>query len=373
MKRTALASLHQARGAHMMERDGWEIAARYSDLGNEYQALQEGVGLVDLSHRQILRFSGRDARTWLHGQVTQDIKRLANGRGAYGTILTVQGKMVCDFRVYALGDALIMDAPCGTTSPIAEHLDRFLIMERVEIEDLTDQWSLLSLQGPLSRCALIAALGPDAEGMEPWDVRDLKHGEASVIVARGSRCGEDGYDLFVPSEGAPSLWAALCQGRREFAVHPAGWEALNARRLEAGIPWWGEELDSSIVPFEARLDNAISLNKGCYVGQEIIARIDARGHVNNLLAGFLVHGDRLPERGAEIHVDGKKVGKVGSAIHSPKLERGIALGFLRRELQEPGRKAEVITTDGPITLEVATLPFVPNDFTGAPCVPCGAA
>lgn len=362
MRRTSLAALHEARGAQWMELYGWEIPAVYSSVEQEYQALQEGAGLVDLSHRQRLRITGRDRRTWLHGQVTQDVNNLPEWRGAYSTIITAQGKMVCDLRIFALPDALILDVPAGTAEPMAQYLDRFLIMERADIEDLTEAWACLSLQGPLSPCVLDATLGEDSSRIEAWGARQGEFEGQPVYYSRTRKIGEDGFDLVLPSELAPSLWAALCQGRREFAVHSVGWQALNIRRVEAGIPWWGEELDSTLVPFEARLDSAIHLHKGCYVGQEIIARIDARGHVNNLLTGFLVQGRTLPARGTEIHSEGKRVGRVSTALQSLRLNRPIALGYLRRELQDPGTRVQALTPEGPVDLEVTPLPFVPDDY-----------
>jgi len=362
MKRTPLAPLHEARGAQWMEHHGWEIPACYSGVDQEYQALQEGVGLIDLSHRGKFRVTGRDRRTWLHGQVTQDVNGLPEGRGAYATIMNPQGRMVSDLRLFALEDALIADCPAGTATPIPEYLDRYLIMERAEIEDLTQEWALLSLQGPQSVMALAAVLGEGVTRLSLWDFAAECYQNETVYVTRAAHCGEDGFDLFLPASRAASLWAALCQHRREFAVHSVGWHALNLRRVEAGIPWWGEELDATIVPLEARLEHAISYTKGCYVGQEIIARIDARGHVNNLLAGFFVHGETLPERGVEIHHDGKRVGRVSTAVQSPRLQRPVALGYLRRELQDAGTRVQAVAPGGPVELEVAPLPFVPNDY-----------
>lgn len=362
MKRTPLAALHEARGAHWMEYHGWEIPSCFSRLEDEYQALQEGCGLVDLSYRGKLRITGRDRRTWLHGQVTQDIKNLPDGRVAYATVLTPQGKMVCDLRVFAVENELIVDVPAGTATPMPEYLDHYLIMERAEIEDLTDTHALISVQGPHSPSAVAAVLGDEPARLPLWGVMRHEFQDESVYVARLPECGEDGFDLFVSARCAPALWAALCQHRPALAVHSVGWNALNVRRLEAGIPWWGEELNSSLVPLEARLDHAISLQKGCYVGQEIIARIDARGHVNNLLAGFFVHGKALPPRGSEIQKDGKKVGVVSTALQSLRLQRPVALGYLRRELQEAGTRVQAVTPDGLIELEVTPLPFVPHDY-----------
>ncbi|MCC2670890.1 MAG: Folate-dependent protein for Fe/S cluster synthesis/repair in oxidative stress [Armatimonadetes bacterium] len=362
MKRTPLGPLHEARGARWMEYHGWEIPALFSRLEDEYQALQEGCGLVDLSFRGKLRITGRDRRTWLHGQVTQEVNGLADGKVAYATVLTPQGKMVCDMRIMAIEDELIVDVPAGTSAPIPEYLDRYLIMERAEIEDLTETCAMISIQGPQAVNAVGAILGTEPTRLPLWGA--MKHeieGEC-LYVARVPECGEDGFNLIVHSRCAVPLWTALSRHRPEFAVHSIGWEALNLRRIEAGIPWWGEELGPNLVPLEARLDHAVSMHKGCYVGQEIIARIDARGHVNNLLAGFLVHSDRLPARGAEIHHAGKKVGTVSTATTSLRLNRPIALGFLRRELQEPGTRVEAVTPEGPIELEVTGLPFLPHDY-----------
>lgn len=361
MKRTALGPLHEARGAHWMEYHGWQIPARYGALEQEYEALQEGAGLVDRSHRGKMRISGRDRRSWLHGQVTQDVNGLPEWRGAYAAVLTPQGKMVCDMRIFALPDALLADVPAGTETPMPEYLDRYLIMERAEIEDLTDEWALLSLLGPQSAGVAGSVLGDPLTQLPPWGIAAATLADETVYVARTDYGGEDGFDFFVPSRCAAALWGALCQHRAAFAVHSVGWEALNVRRVEAGIPWWGAELDSSIVPLEARLEHAIHFRKGCYVGQEIIARIEARGHVNNLLAGFFIEGEELPPAGAEVRSEEKKVGRITSAVHSLRLKRPIALGYLRRELQEPGTRVQAVSDDRSWDLEVAALPFVPSD------------
>jgi len=371
MKRTPLGPLHEARGARWMEHHGWEIPRCYAAVADEYHVLQEGVGLIDLSHRGKLRVTGRDRRTWLHGQVTQEINGLPEWRGAYATLLTPQGRMVSDMRVFALPEALLADVPAGTATPIPAYLDRYLVMERAEIEDLTDSWAILSLQGPQSAAAVGCLLGEAAAALPLWGVMEHPFQGGPLYAARTPHCGEDGFDLFVPAGSAAALWASLSLHRTRFAVHSVGWDALNLRRLEAGIPWWGEELDESVVPLEARLNHAISLRKGCYVGQEIIARIDARGQVNHLLAGFRVLGETLPARGAEIRHGGRKAGVLRTAARSPRLGAPIALGYLRRELQEAGTRVEA-AGEPPVELEVTPLPFVPHDLPPAAGPAAGA-
>jgi folate-binding protein YgfZ len=362
MNRSILAPLHEARGARWIAHHGWEIPGSYGAVSQEYHAIQEGVGLIDLSHRTRLKLTGRDRRSWFHGQCSQEINNLADGRATYATIMDPRGRMVSDLNVLAVEDALVLDFPAGTAAPMAEYLDRFLIMERCEIEDLTRSWACLSVQGPHSCHVVGATLGSQLCDLGPWEIRELRFDDEPLYALRIGHCGEDGFDLMLPSHHSPSLWAALCQPRTAFAVHSAGWEALNLRRLEAGIPWWGEELDASIVPLEARLDHAISLHKGCYIGQEIIARIDARGHVNNLLGGFFVAGESLPPRGATIHHEGRPIGRVVSAFCSPRLQRNVGLGFFRREQHDEGTRLSAKSDAEEWSLAVTSLPFVPHDY-----------
>ncbi|MBI3912175.1 MAG: aminomethyl transferase family protein [Armatimonadetes bacterium] len=362
MRRSPLDDLHRARGACMRACQGCHIPMVFSDWRREYQAIQEGVGLIDLSHRGKFRLVGRDRRTWFQGMITQDVVRLPDGRGAYAALLNPQGHMLSDLRVFALPDFLLVDVPGATASMFAPHLDHHLIMERVEIQDVTEQYALLSLQGPRSASALATCLGTEVREMAMWEVRCLECRHVPVICARVTHCGEDGYDLFLPAEHAAAFWGHLSVRRPEFAVDAAGWEALNIRRVEAGIPWWGHDLDERIVPFEARLERtAISFSKGCYIGQEIVARIEARGQVNNLLVGLLLEDDRLPEPDTPILKADKKAGRITSAVHSPTLNRGIALGFVRRALSTPDTELTV-GGEPSQTVRVAALPFIPHDY-----------
>ena len=362
MKQTALDALHEARGAQWRDHHGQRIPACFSGLRDEYQALQQGAGLIDLSYRGRMLVTGPARHSWLHGQVTQNVGDLPEGRGVYATIITPQGQMVSDLRVFSLPHALLLDYPASAATPLPEYLDRYLIMERAELEDVSETMCLLSLQGPQSPGVVSAVLGPTA-APGPNEIRGVAHQGQTLWVTGARHCGEEGVDIFAPAAAAPALWSALCTFRREFAVHSVGWEALNVRRVEAGIPWWGEELDGTMNPLEARLEQAIDYNKGCYVGQEIIARIHARGHVNNLLTGFMIEGDALPARGTPIMREGKKVGRVSTALVSLALGKPIALGYLRRELQEPGTR--ILVGEEPGTpLQVTALPFVPHDYSG---------
>jgi glycine cleavage system T protein len=360
MKETPLAELHRARGARMMEYHGWEIPGEFGSAMQEYAALQEGAGLVDLSFRGAFRVTGADRRSWLQGLVTQDVVNLPEGRMTYAAALNPQGQMLSDLRIFALTDALFCDLPAATASFLPEHLDQFLFMEKAEIQDLSGELALISLQGPQSPLVLCACFGSEWAELPFGSVRTCSWQRTELLIARTTHCGEDGYDLFVAASQAAALFTTLCAHRPQFAVHAVGWEALNARRVEAGIPWWGHELDRRVVPFEARLEGAISMKKGCYVGQEIIARLAARGQVNNLLCGLLLENDRIPAPGEEVWGD-RKIGRVTSALRSPKLNRVIALAYCRREFNAPGTALHVRYEGGEQSATVANLPFVPDD------------
>lgn len=362
MRRTPLAELDRARGARMMEYHGWEIAEEYTSLEREYESLQEGVGLIDLCYRGKLRLAGDDRRKWLHGLVTQDVTGLPDGRWTSAAALNPQGQMLTELRIFALPDALLVDLPPATAGTIPEYLDGYLFLEKVEIQDLGDHLSLLSLQGPQAPLAVSACFGGEWAELPFGGVGLVEWQGTQVIVARVHHCGTDGFDLFVDATHATALHAALYVHRREFAVDSVGWRAFNHRRVEAGVPWWGHELDSSVVPFDETLRAFVNLNKGCYIGQEIIARLDARGQVNNVLAGLLLEGSDLPERGREIVDGGRRVGRITSALRSPRLGRGIALCFLRREVNCCGSRLQIRHPEGAEQQgEVTTLPFVPDD------------
>jgi len=359
MRQTPLHELHLARGAEMFEYQGWEIPRAFGAFEAEYGALTQSVALADLSYRGRLRIVGRDRATWLHGQVTQDIVHLEAGRGLYTTVLTPQGQMVSDLRVFNLGESLLLDTPPGTAFTLAKYLDRYLVMERALIENATEELVLLSLQGPQALQAIERWLGRDAAALEPGQIRPREIEGAGTWITRDGHCGEAAWDLFVPVAHAADVWGCICARCPELGLFAVGWEALNTRRIEAGIPWWGHELDTHTVPFEARLDRAIHLDKGCYVGQEVIARLHARGQVNNLLAGLALPEGDLPEAGSRLFIGDARVGRLTSAVRSPALKRNIALGYLRREHLCIGAEVRVGEGDAAITARVAELPFVP--------------
>jgi folate-binding protein YgfZ len=349
-------------GARLFDYGGTSAARDFGDAAAEHRAARETAALFPLTWRGALRFVGPDRRSWLHGQVTNDINGLADGCWNEAAMLSIQGRMLAWMRIFAIPGALLADLPAAIVAATAETLDRHLIMEKVEIENATEDLSLLSVQGPRAAEAVRAATGVDAAALAPHTlVTEEGPGGAPLIVARATQTGESGFDLFAATEVAELIWDRLAAAVKAVGGRPAGWEALNTLRVEAGLPWWGHELDSRVVPLEARLERAISFTKGCYIGQEIIARIDARGHVNNLLGGLRLPPGVLPPADTRVVGGDKPMGRITSAVQSPALGVPIAMAYMRREWIEPGRAVEVEIGEERVPAQTCALPFVATD------------
>ncbi|HET6383246.1 MAG TPA: glycine cleavage T C-terminal barrel domain-containing protein, partial [Armatimonadota bacterium] len=235
-------------------------------------------------------------------------------------------------------------------------LDKHLVMEDVEIAEMHGAWGMLSLQGPSALSALQSMVGPGVALTGASEVIEWSAGGEPVYLLGISHTGEHGFDLLAPREALPDLWTQLTGSVREHGGGPVGLDALNALRIEAGIPWWGDDLDHSLLMLEAGMDDAIHYQKGCYLGQETLARIHFRGRTNRQLMGLtLSEAGGLPPRSARLHAEDREAGWVTSAVQSPTLGRPIALGFVRREFLAPGTRLKL--EDGGEAV-VTALPFV---------------
>lgn len=306
----------------------------------EYGALRERAGLVERTDRGRLRLRGADRLAYLHGLLSNDVLALAPGDWRYATLLTAQGRMITDMRVFELGDAALVDLPVDVAPAIREHLDRFIITEDVTIEDVTQEWAQLGLYGPDAGRVLDAARAA---------------GAAPLHVLPGGDLGVDGMDLIAARAAAPALAQALVDA----GATPVSLAAAEITRVEAGIPRFPVDMDTTTIPLEAGIeDRAISLTKGCYVGQEVIIRVLHRGggRVARKLVG-LTAGDARIEPGNAVKAGDREIGRVTSAVHSPLANQWIALAYVQRDFVEPGTPVEVAAAAGPSPAIVTNPPF----------------
>jgi len=333
----------------------------------EAAAARRGAGLFRLPERGLIRVLGNDRVRWLNGMISNDVAALTPGprrSGCPALLLTPKGAIVADLQVLLRGDEIWLEVARFAAAQVVERLARYVVADDVTLVDASADWDQLSLEGPASFAALA-----DTASSEPHLGRDAVGeirvaGIATVAAAFGFSGGR-ACRLFVPAGAGEDLAAALLTSAASRGLVAAGPAALEILRIEAGVPLLGRELGEEVLPAEARLERAISTAKGCYVGQEIVARLRSRGHVNHLLVGLCFEGGRTPAVGTELVADRRRSGEVTSVCQSP-LVGAIGLGFVRREHAEVGSRLVA----GETAAEVAALPFVTppafEEITGEP-------
>ena len=245
----------------------------------------------------------------------------------------------------------------GPLKDLLERPDRYAASDRMILEDRTEQTGVIAVHGPQSPALVQALLGIDVSGLEEYYSVCHEVESRSVTCARTGETGEIGYDLYVAAESMEWLWDVLLTEGRDFHATSIGLIALNSLRIEAGIPRYGAELDDSIIPLEAELEHAIDFEKGCYIGQEIVARMKYRGHPNRLLRGLEIECNTPPAPNDLIFGGEKEIGWITSAVNSPTLGKTIALGYIRMAFTDTGSKVEIETANGRVNGTVVSLPF----------------
>ena len=345
-------------GAQYGDVVGEQVAQNYGDTNAEYRALTESVALVDLSFRGCLAVLGDDRVKFINGQVTNEVAGLKPGEGCYAALVNAKAKMQADLHVYRLDDELILDFEPGLLEAVTQRLESHLIADQVELIDASPHFGLLSLQGPKTADAL-AALGLALPGEPFAHAKSPLNDLGEVYLMNNDRYGTAGCDLYIPTVSLAKAAERLAKAVAEQGGRLAGWQATEVARVEAGIPRFGIDMGNNTLPPEAGLDTrAISYTKGCYIGQEIIARIRTYGRVNRTLVGYRPDANlaKTATTGTKLTDDsGKTLGTLTSIVNSPKFGL-IALGMAKRGSEFPGRQ---LTALEPATGQatVTKLPF----------------
>lgn len=352
-----LAARHRANGAEFIEEDSRILPLHFGSPLREYESVRSHVGILDLCYRSLLRFRGSDRASYLQGMVSNDVKALAPGSGVRAAVLDVNGKILSDLRVFCEKDSFLIDLWEFRRAKILAHLNHYLVAEDVELDDLTGRYGILSLQGPRTRLLLNRVLLPQELPPEMHGHRPARIGKAEVRVVRSTHTGEDGVDLFLEAEGLPEVVSRLEEAGRSLSLRWVGCQALDLLRLEAGTPRYGVDMDEGNLLLETGLDDAVSFQKGCYLGQEVIERIHSRGHVNKKLTGLILAGETAAHRGDPIYSSDQEIGKITSSRLSPMLKRPIALGYVHRDYLAPGTEVSVRHEGKSIRARISSLPF----------------
>lgn len=359
MKHSRLHEHHAKLGATFEEVAGWEMPAHYGEWLTEYQAVRQAVGLSDLSHRGKIRVTGDDRVKWLQGLISNDILQLQPGKGCYSSFLTHKGKMLGYFRVYVLPDSLWVEDVGEVGDATFQALRKFLLYgTKAKMENCAESWGLLLVSGPKACATVSAAFGVEMSDLKPVSAIAAQVGGHASFVLRTEETGEDVVEILLPAEALSTAWERLVEAGATYGIKAVGGRAREALRIEAGLPKAGPDLNEDIVPPEANLEGkAFSLNKGCYPGQEVVARMDTYGNVRRHLVGLVVKSVTLPAKGAKLYSGDREVGWVSSATMSPQQNGVIALGFPLRDFSAPNTTLAVEIDGARHDATVQALPF----------------
>ena len=360
MKRSPLHEDHTKRGAVFIEQSGWEVPAHYGDPSAGYSAVRNAVGIMDLSSRGKIRVTGEDRVQWLQSIISNDILPLTPGQGIYSTFLTHKGKIIAYFRVYQLGDALMLEDIGETGDTTFATLRKFLLFgTKAKMDNCGETWGLLLISGPKALELIRSTFGTDLSSLKPLAFEKLEIDGHPALLIRSEETGETDIEILIPSGGLRSAWERLWTAGDSMGLQPFGTHALETLRVEAGLPKMGPDLNENIVPPEANLEGkSFSLSKGCYPGQEVVARMDTYGSVRRRLVGLTLSESAVPLSGAKVYSGDREVGWVSSAVLSPSLGKTIAFAFPLRDFSKPGTALEVDTDGRRVTATVQELPFV---------------
>ncbi|HVS02867.1 MAG TPA: glycine cleavage T C-terminal barrel domain-containing protein [Thermoanaerobaculia bacterium] len=347
----ALTALLDELGAAWAELGGGRVPAHFGAAAEEHAALEGGLALVPRPAAGLLEIAGEDRRRFLHGLVTCDVQGLQPGGAIYCLLTSHQGRILADAAVLARPDALWLELPPGRQEAIAAHLGKYVIADRVEIGGRGDRLPLTLVGAPAA-----AAAGVDSLAGEPWSSVEGEAYGVPVVADRRPLAGLPALTLWVAAPSAGELARRLLDAGRDGGLRPVGWEALEAARVERGVPRWGRDYGEEHFPQEAGLEEqAVSYTKGCYLGQEVIARIHYRGQVNRVLRGVLVEGRGVPPEGSELLYDGRPLGRLTSVVQAPCLGRVAGLAIVHRRGADPGTRVDIA---GGGAGEITALPFV---------------
>jgi len=361
MKKSNLAKLHKELGGVFLENNQSQTPDYYGQPESEIAHVRNSSGIVDLSGRGMLIISGKDHLKLLQGMLTNDMVKLEVGSGNHVVALTVKGRMLADIRAFKFQDFMLFDMESGLQTVLAEHLNKFKLSYKADIKDTTEDYIHFHICGPKSAELIESLFNIAAAELGEYGSKTVNYKNAELYLIKINRTAEMGFDLITGSEPGNGLFRELLVKGEAAGLKPFGSAALNTMRIEAGIPAYGIDMDENTIPIEAGLWDALDFDKGCYIGQEVIARIKWRGRVNWHLVGFKTDEKAEITVGNKIFNEKKEIGRITSTTFSKTLGKTIALGYIRREFKEGGMKVLINSGENSyLNAIVCELPFINN-------------
>lgn len=364
MSESALIGRQRELGGTIGRFAGAEVVRHYGDADAEYRVVRESAGIVLRTDLGIVRMTGRDPVRMLNGLITNDLAKAERGRAVYGAMLTPKGRTITDLRAVRVDSDVLFDFPMAAAEEVTAQLKKYLppMFARWAMDE---DAAIMGVYGPRSIELMEALTAAASDSTEDMVLEATIAGVPVLTIGTSIAGREPGVDILVPGAGGETVWDALVEAGSGVGARPVGLAALEVLRIEAGRPRFGHEITEESLPAEVYgatglMPRAVSFDKGCYTGQEVVVRIAHRGHVNRSVRGLLLGGAPTPAERTPLHRagDGKEVGWITSSAHSPMMGETIALGVVRREV-EVGERLRVGEGGGEEAM-VVELPFDPT-------------
>lgn len=353
LKRTPLYDSHVEAGARLVDFAGWEMPVQYAGVIEEHRAVRTEAGLFDVSHMGEVRVRGEGAEAFLQRITPNDVSKLAPGRAHYSGLLTERGTYVDDLLIYRLAadDFLVVVNASNADRDFDWMASR--TEGQAEVENVSDRYALLALQGPKAVEILTPLATPGAADLRYYGFLQGEVAGVPALISRTGYTGEDGFELYLDPADAPAVWRKLL----ESGATPAGLGARDTLRLEAAMALYGHEIDESTTPFEAGLAWVVKLDKGDFLGRDALAAQRQQG-VGKKLVGFEVQGRGIARQGHGVLSEGgESVGAVTSGTWSPTFEKALGLAYVPPEMAAPGTPVTVDVRGKGLSAVVVETPF----------------
>ena len=355
LQRTPLHDTAAQYGARFREWHGWELPGSYGDAAAEYGAGADGAAIHDASYAGRIRATGEDTLDLLHRLSTNAVVSLQPGQGAPTILTTDRGRILDLITVVNLQDHVLLLTSPQAREAVAAWIDKYTIVEDVELQDVTAETAMLSVMGPQAWTVLRQAA--DVPDIPPYGAVPLNTAARGHVIRR-DMVGHPRFEVVVDAEDGPTVWRALTGA----GAVPMGQDALEVLKVERGEPWYGSELGDAYNPLETGLWGSISFTKGCYIGQEVIARLDTYQKVQRHLVSLDLSPEADVEQGSRLTLEGRQVGHVTSAARVPTTGRLVSMAYVRKEAAAVGTRLDVEGSDGAwAQVQAHALPFGPGD------------
>jgi aminomethyltransferase len=356
---TLVGSHHTELGATFTSRGGREVVDHYGRPTVAHRAVRNGVGVIEMGYG-IVSIEGDDRVDYVDNIVTNRVPE-NNGEGCYGLLLDPQGRIQSDLYIYNAGERLLLFTPPAQAAPLVDEWQDKVFIQDVEITDVSAEFGVFGVHGPMSTEKIASVLNhAGAPEPELTFVRGSMGDSGVTVIAADNPTGEDGYEVICSADGAANVLDTLLNHGLNAA--PFGYQTWDSLTLEAGTPLFDSELDGQI-PNTVGLRHALDFDKGCYIGQEIVSKVENRGQPSSRLVGLRT--EQLVEAGSTVSVDGSEIGSVTRAVESPSLDEPIAVAFVSYDTAVDSTTIE--TDSGSVTAQTADLPFITGSADSLRC------